>query len=335
MTHNIKAILGAFLASVSFVATAQATEKIVLYTDRPTARLQPAADKFFAETGVQVEIVEKAYPQILAQLNAEGAATPADLVMTKDLVYLSELAQMGWLKSYESSLIDGKVIPTMKHPANLWAPTSFRARTIVYNPNKVNPSELSTYEDLADAKWAGRLCLRTSNHGYNEGLVADLVVRHGFDKTKEIVDGWVQNLAIDPIKGDTPLLEQIASGACDVGIANHYYLAQLVAQNPNFPVKVFYADQNNGGVHTNGTGVGLISTTKNTELATKFMETLLDDQINLDISTGHFDFPAIKYLAPNTLIKDWGRFTISGNNWFTIGQQVPAAREIFKQTGYK
>lgn len=329
-----KKALGLALVTSAFLTSANAAEKIVLYTDRPTARLQPAADKFFKETGVLVEIIEKPYPQILAQLNSEGATTPADLVMTKDLVYLSELAQQGWLQPYSSDYIDNKVIPTMRHPSNLWAPTSFRTRTIVYNPNTVNPAELSTYENLADAKWAGRLCLRTSNHGYNEALVADLIVRNGYEKAKTIVDGWVQNLAVDPIKGDTALLEQIASGICDVGISNHYYLAQLLEKNPNLPVKIFFADQQNGGVHTNGTGIGLVKTSNNQALATRFMETVLDDQINLDITTGHFEFSAIKYLIPATMIKDWGKFTISPNNWSEIGEQVPAARQLFKEVGY-
>lgn len=315
--------------------TSQASDKIVLYTDRPTARLQPAADKFFQETGVVVEIVEKAYPQILAQLNAEGESTPADLVMVKDLVFLSELSGQGLLKPYASETITSKVAESMRDPQNLWTAVSYRARTIAYNVNKVSPQELSTYEDLADVKWAGRLCLRTSNHNYNEALVADLISRNGYEVAKNIVDGWVQNLAVDPIKGDTAILEQMASGVCDVAIVNHYYLAQLVAQNPNFPVKIFFANQGQGSVHTNGTGIGILKYSKNEALATKFMETLLDDQINLDMSTGHFEFPAVKYLAPASLIKDWGTFSVPMMNWSVIGESVPAARQLFSEVGYK
>lgn len=327
-----KGIVSALLTLSS--VTALATDKIVLYTDRPTARLQPAADQFFAKTGVQVEIVEKAYPELLAKLTSEGAETPADLIMTKDLVYLHELTSKGFFQPYESELIKAKVSENMRHPQDLWTATSFRTRTIAYNPATVDARDLSTYEDLATEKWAGRLCVRTSKHGYNEALGAEMIVKHGYNKAKEIIAGWVANLAVDPIKGDTAALEQMASGICDVAIVNHYYLAQLIANNPNFPIKIFFANQNTDGAHTNGTGIGILKSSKNAKLATLFMETLLDDQINLELSTGHFEFPAVKYLVPGSLIKDWGTVKTTTNNWSVIGEKVEEARNLFKEVGY-
>ena len=210
---------------------------------------------------------------------------------------------------------------------------------IVYDSTRVKATELSGYEDLADAKWAGRLCVRTSNSAYNEALVGGLIETRGAAKAKQIVEGWVANLAVDPLAGDTAVLEAIANGVCDVGITNTYYLGQMLAKNPGFPVRAHFVDQAvsglGGGVLGNGTGAGVAATSKQSALATKFIELLLTDKFQLEMTTAHFDYPAKLGLLPTTLVKDWGTIRFNEANWTAVGSRATEAKALMQAVGYK
>lgn len=330
-----RSILGLF--SVLFVTglATQAHADLTIYTDRPTARVQSIADEFTKMTGEKVVIVEEAYGKLLTRLKTEGSASPADIIFVKDLVYLAELSNLGWFQPLNSTVVDQSVAPQMRDPKSFWTAITVRGRTIVYDSTRVQASELKGYEDLAHEKWAGRLCLRTGSSAYNEALVGGLIEVHGAAKATEIVDGWVQNLATDPIPGDTGVLEAIANGVCDVGITNTYYLGQMVAKNPAFPVKAYFADQTSTGVFGNGTGAGVSVTSKQKDLATKFIELMLTDKFQLEMSSSHFDYPAKQGLLPSTLVKDWGTFKYNDANWTAVGSRAEEARELIKTVGYR
>lgn len=315
-----------------FASVAQAD--LTLYTDRPTARLQPAADAFHARTGQKVNIVEASYDQLMARLQAEGAGTPADLLFVKDLVYLGEVADKGMFQAMPSTRAAAQVASAMRHPQNHWVAVTYRARTLAYDPTRVDIRTISSYEDLADAKWAGRLCLRTSKGGYNEALTAQLIAKNGAQRTQTLLKGMIDNLAAPVFPNDTALLQAIAAGTCDIGIVNHYYLAQLHAQNPNFPVKIHFLDQNKGGTHVNGSGIGILKTSRQAALAQQFIDLLLSREFQLQISAGHFDYPAVMGLAPTSLIRNWGTFRASDANWQDVSRFVPTARNLFRQVGY-
>jgi len=308
---------------------------ITVYTDRPLERLQPIADKFKSDTGTEVNLVGLAYADMVKRLDSEGDATPADLLMVKDLVLLGEMANAGRFQAMQSTLVRGAISSAMRHPENLWTAITFRARTLVYAADRVQPSQISTYEDIAKPEWKGRLCLRTSKGGNNEALVAHLVAVNGKADAKRTVQGWMTNLAAAVFPNDTSLMEAMANGTCDVGIVNTYYLGQLLKNRPSFPVKVLFANQNGRGVHTNGAGIGIAKQSKNRELAARFVEALLSDEAQLSISSGHMDYPAKIGLRPNTLIKDWGTFKVDSLNWSEISRFLPAAKEIFKEVDYK
>ncbi|MFP5520371.1 MAG: extracellular solute-binding protein [Bdellovibrionia bacterium] len=326
-----KILLSSLLTLVGAVASANT---LTIYTDRPTARLQPIADEFTKSTGAAVTIVELPYKDLLAKLEAEGAASPADLIYTKDLVYQAELAKKGFYQAMNSKSVQTTVAAAMRDPGNLWTAVSYRARTLVYDAGRVDVSKINTYEDLANEEWAGRLCLRTSNNSYNEALVASFIHNMGYDKAKAVVAGMVDNLAGDVAKGDTGLLETIANGGCEIGLANHYYLAALVAKNPNFPVKVKFLDQNGRGTHVNGSGIGIAKTSQNPALAQQFIELLLTDSVQDYVSASHFEYPAAQHMLPSTLIKDWGTFKADSANWSAIGEEVESAKKLVKEVGY-
>lgn len=326
-------VLFSVLFSMGFATKAHAD--LTIYTDRPTERVQSIADDFTKATGEKVVIIEDAYGNLLKRLKAEGSASPADIIFVKDLVYLAELSKLGWFQPMSSTLVEQSVAKQMRDPKSFWTAITVRGRTLVYDSTRVQASELKGYEDLAHEKWAGRLCLRTGASAYNEALVGGLIEVHGLAKATEIVDGWVQNLAADPIAGDTGVLEAIANGVCDVGITNTYYLGQMLAKNPAFPVKAHFADQNSTGVFGNGTGAGVAITSKQKDLATKFIELMLSDKFQLEMSSAHFDYPAKQGLMPSTLVKDWGAFKYNDANWTTVGSRAEEARELIKTVGYR
>lgn len=320
---------------LSILSTTVFAETLTIYTDRPTARVQPIADQFKAQTGIDVIIIEKAYADILTQVQAEGEATPADLIFTKDLVFLSDLTNKGLLQPMVSSAVKGRVVPAMKDVNDNWIGITYRARTLVYAPDRVQPSEISDYADLADAKWAGRVCMRTSKGTYNVALIASLVHHKGETAAKNIMSGILDNLAVDVFPNDTAMMEAMAKGVCDIGIANTYYLAGILQQKPNFPVKPLFANQNSTGTHVNGSGIGIVKYSKKAALAEQFISLMLTEENQLWLSGSHMEYPAATGVVPNTLIKDWGVFTADTTPWSVIGESVSTAKEIIRDLEYK
>ncbi len=322
-------------ALVALSAVAASAETLTIYTDRPTARVQPIADQFKTQTGVDVVIIEKAYADVLKQLQDEGETTPADLVFTKDLVFLSDLTQRGLLQPLSSVAIKSRVAPAMKDINDNWVGVTYRARTIVYAPDRVSPSEISDYADLADPKWAGRVCMRTSKGTYNVALIAGLVHHNGAEAAKAILTGLLDNLAADVYPNDTAMMNAMANGICDIGIANTYYLAGMIAQNPNFPIKPLFANQSTTGTHINGSGIGIVKYSQKAALAEQFISLMLTEENQLWLSGSHMEYPAALGVTPNTLIKDWGAFKVDPTSWSIIGESVPAAVNIIKDLDYK
>ncbi len=321
----------AFTIVASLLISLNAWADLTVLTDRPQARMAKAAQEFTAKTGVNVVFVEAGYSDLLKKLEEKS---PADVIITKDLVYLTELDQKKLLAPMAQSAAVQKVQDFMRGNGKNWVALSYRVRTVAYDPSRVEAAELTTYEDLASPKWRGRLCMRSSSGSYNEGLVAYLIQTHGINKAEAIVRGWVANLAAPVFRNDTSMLEAIANGSCDVGISNHYYLAQLHAKNPNYPVQIAFLNQTQGGVHSNGAGMGIVAETSQTALAQQFIETLLADQYQLEISAAHFDYPAAKNLAPTSLIKNWGTPKLDNSSWSDIGKHIAEARRIMKEAGY-
>lgn len=311
-----------------------AQAELVVYSDRPQSRFAEAVQEYTAQTGEEVIFFEAKYSQLVDRLVAEGSMSKADLILTKDLVYVADLKKKDLLKSFSASSAVETVPSFMRGKQNEWVTLSLRARTAVYNPSLVGANELTTYADLADPKWQGSLCLRTSQAAYNEALTAGLIAKHGEEAAAAIVSGWVNNLAYAPMPNDTEVLNNIAQGNCLVGIVNHYYFAGIKSRDPNFPVEIAFLNQADQGVFTNGTVLGLLKTTDNEENAQKFLEILLQEKHQLSISGAHFDFPAVEGLAPDTFIKDWGSFLKNPLSWDDIGEQVPQARKIMDEAGY-
>lgn len=325
--------LSVLLAGLFIAQMAQAD--LTIYSDRVKDRFNNAIAKFEAQTGQKVNFVEASYTDILGKLQSEGAKSPADLVMTKDLVYLGDLKSKSLLQPMKETAATKRLHNFMRDKDLNWVGMTFRARSAVYDSSRTNPAELSTYQDLASNKWQGRLCLRTGAAAYNQALVAHLIVTTGSKAAQETVEGWVRNLATTVFPDDVAAMNALLNGTCDVAIVNHYYLAGMLAKNPNLPLKMAFLNQGTGGVHTNGTGIGIVKVSKQQALAQQFIDIVLSDSVQLDMSNAHLDYPAVAGLAPQTLIKDWGTFKMSPNYWSDLSLKVDQAKAIIQGAGYQ
>lgn len=326
-----KILFAAFTVLFAFPVWAELT----VYTDRSKDRYANAAKAFEAQTGEKIVFVEGATKDLLSKLETEGKQTPADLIIAKDLIFLNELSIKKLLQPMVKSAAVNTVDESMRDSNLNWVALTYRARSVAFDPSRDSASDFSTYEDLAGPNWKGRLCLRSSKGNYNEALTSYLIETHGIVKTESIIAGWLENLAAPVFASDNAVLEAIANGVCDVGIVNTYYLGQTLNKNPSFPVSMAFLEQQGNGVHTNGSGVAIVGASLKQNLAQQFVDILLTDAIQLEVSAAQFEYPAASHLLPNTLLKDWGKFKVSPTKWSDLSKWYSDARRIMDEAGYQ
>ncbi|MBQ0130873.1 MAG: extracellular solute-binding protein, partial [Comamonas sp.] len=214
------------LVGAATLAQAAQPQAVTVYSSRIEALLKPTLDEYTKQTGVKINLLTDRGGSLSERLAAEGASSPADVLITVDVGNLWNAAERGLLQKIDSPILNANVPVNFRDEGNRWWGLSQRERTIFYAADRVKPAQLSTYEDLADPKWKGKLCLRTSKQAYTQSLVAMLIAKHGVEKAEAITKGWVNNLAGDVFTNDASLLKAVAAGQCDVGIANTYYFGR-------------------------------------------------------------------------------------------------------------
>jgi len=326
-------ILAALAGLAGQPALASAAEEVVIYSARHYGQ-EPAFDAFTKATGIQIKMLNGDAGQIFERLKAEGDKTPADVLLTVDAGNLWNAARAGLLAPVTSPELDKNVPAHLRDPEHRWFGLTVRARTIMYNPKKVTPAELSTYEALGDPKWKGRLCLRTSSYIYNQSMLATFIRRHGEPRTEEIVRGWVANRPT-LINGDTKILEAIAAGQCDVGITNSYYLARMLKKDPATPVALFWANQQTTGTHVNVSGAGVTAHAKNRANAIKLLEYLSGLAAQQMFADTSLEYPANPRAEANAIVKAWGPFKQDELNVAAAGEFQAAATRLADRAGYK
>lgn len=328
-------LISAGVVLASLLSVPAAADTVTVYSARNEQLLKPLLDRYSKETGTQIKLLTTNEGALLARLKAEAESTPADVLITVDAGNLWLAAQQGQLRPLNSAVLEKNIPAHLRDPGNEWFGLSVRARTIVYNKATVKPAELSTYEDLASQKWKGRLCLRTSKKVYNQSLVAMMISEIGEQKTEAIVRGWVANLKTDPFPDDTSLLKAIAAGQCDVGIANTYYLGRLLVKEPDFPVGLFWANQNGSGTHVNVSGAGITKHAKNPAGAQKLIEYLSMEAAQNFYVDEDLEFPANPKVQANSIIKNWGPFKPNLLNVAKAGELQVTATRLMDRAGYK
>ncbi|AOZ52545.1 extracellular solute-binding protein [Chromobacterium vaccinii] len=325
-------MLAAALAAVAGPALA---EDVVVYSARGEQLLKPIVEAYKKETGVNVKLVSDKEGPLMERLRAEGRNSPADLLLTVDAGNLWQAERMGLLKAVNSPVLDANIPAHLRDPAKQWYGLSIRARTIFYNTQKVKPSQLSSYADLADPKWKGKLCLRTSKKVYNQSLVGMMLAEMGPAKTEQVVKGWVGNLAAAPFPDDTKMLEAIAAGQCEVGIANTYYYGRMMEKSPKLPVGIFWADQAGKGAHVNISGAGVTRHARNEKGAVKFLEWLSSEKAQNMFADVNLEFPVNPKVKPDARVAAWGDFKHNYINVSNAGARQAEAVKLMDRAGYK
>lgn len=312
-------------------------EPLVIYSTRKEQLLEPLLKAYEAHSGQKIKVIYDSEGPLLEKLKLEGDRSPADLLLVVDAGNLWRAADLGLLSPLQSPILEKNVPPSLRDPNNLWFAVTRRVRGIVYNPSKINPAELSSYEDLASAKWKGKLCLRSSSKVYNQSLVAMMLERLGPVETKKVVRGWVDNLAVQVFSDDTSLIKALQSGPCQLGIVNSYYLGNLLKSEPQFPAKMFWPNQKTSGAHVNISGAGVTKYSKNKAAAQKLIEWMTESSAQKILSDMNMEFPVNSgaSLALNDILKNFGTFKGDTLNLSIAGRRQKEAVMLMDSVGYQ
>ena len=324
----------AALALTLFGGTAQAADEVVVYSSRIDELIKPVFDAYTAKTGVKIKFITDKEAPLMQRIKAEGENGVADLLLTVDAGNLWQAEQMGILQPIKSAVIDQNIPPQYRASSHDWTGLSLRARTIAYSTDRVKPGELSTYEALADKNWEGRLCLRTAKKVYNQSLTATLIENHGEAETEKLIKGWVNNLSTDVFSDDTAVLQAIAAGQCDVGIVNTYYYGRLHKEKPDLPVKLFWPNQADRGVHVNLSGIGLTKHAPHPEAARKLVEWMTGEEAQKLFADINQEFPANPKVKPSTEVAAWGSFKADSIPVEVAGKRQAEAIRLMDRAGW-
>jgi iron(III) transport system substrate-binding protein len=325
----------AVLAGLAVVGPAQAAgEPLVVYSARKYQLVEQLFQEYGRERGIEVKSVTDDGAPLIQRLTAEGANSPADVFISVDAGDLWRATQAGLLQPVKSPTLEAAIPAHLRDPEGHWFGLAVRARTIAYSTARVKPADLSTYAALGDARWKGKLCLRSGKAVYNQSLVAMFINDMGEEATEQMVRTWIGNLAAEPFSNDTLMLKAMAAGQCDIGITNSYYLGRLQNEQKDFPVQIFWADQAGRGTHVNISGGGVMKHAKNRAEAVRFLEWLASPAVQQRFAAVNFEFPANAGVDPLPEVKAWGAFKPNTVNVGLIGKTQPAAVMLIDRAGW-
>jgi iron(III) transport system substrate-binding protein len=289
-------------------ASAQSGE-VNVYTYREAKLIQPMFDAFSRETGIKVNIIS-ANSGLEQRIKSEGANSPADVLLSVDIARLEEAVQLGISQPIISAALDNVIPAQYRDPEGHWYGISTRARVIYASRERVKETAIS-YEDLADPKWKGRVCIRSGQYIYNNALFAAYLARHGEAKTEQWLKALKANLAQRPSGGDREVARDIAGGKCDIGVANSYYWALMLNKEAERKpwadaTKVILATFKDGGTHMNMSGVVLTKHAPNKANAIKLIEWLVGPAAQQMYADLNYEYPVRAGIALNATIAGFG-----------------------------
>src|SRR6185503_14273487 len=340
----------AFIGRISILACltaasmhAGAQEKVLnLYSSRHYQTDEALYSDFTRQTGIRINRIEAPEDALIERLRNEGAASPADVLVTVDAGRLWRAEQLGLFQPVKSAALDSRVPAHLRHPDGLWFGFSTRARVIVYNKDAVKAGEIRSYEDLADPKWKGKVCMRSSSNMYNLSLAASLVSHDGEQKTEQWARGVVANFARDPKGGDTDQIKAVAAGECALTLSNTYYYARLVkSTKPDerevaAKTGVIWPNQDGRGTHVNISGAGVLKNAPHRDAAIKFLEYLAGNDAQRYFADGNNEYPAVKSaMIDNPALAGMGSFKPDTLNVSALGRHQPEAQKVYDRAGWR
>jgi iron(III) transport system substrate-binding protein len=312
-----------------------------VYSARKDALIRPALDMFTEETGTKVNLITASADALIERLQMEGALSPADIFITTDAGRLGRAVSAGLLKPVSSKTLNESIPPNLRDPKGRWFGLSVRARPIVYSKDRVDPSELSTYENLVSEKFHKRICIRSSGNIYNQSLVASIIASIGEESATSFSRGIVNNMARPPTGGDRDQIKAVAAGVCDIAIVNTYYLAGMLGSADSIEVAaaekidVFWPNQNDRGTHINISGAGVTTHARNTGSAVQLMEFLVTPKVQEWYARINGEYPVIKKASPSATLAAWGDFKHDSVNLSLFGQLNAKAVRIMDKVGWR
>ena len=300
-------------AGVILATSGSSSDELVIYSARSHYGEEEPFERFAQDTGTDLRLRGGDASELYERLKTEGDDTPADVLITVDAANLWRAQQAG--------LIDS------------WKPLTLRARTIMRSKERVKPGEVTTYEGLGDPRWKGRLCLRSGTSEYNVSFVADRLAKDGRAATERMLRRWMAN---DPdiLGSDTDVLNAIADGDCDVGLANSYYLGRELEEDPDFPVTLEWADQQGRGTHVNLSGLGVVRGSDQAETARKLIDFLLEPRQQEVFAQNNHEFPVVKGARPSPEIAQFGDFKRDPIDVEGAGEHLTEALNLMDEVGW-
>lgn len=297
--------------------------------------------KFTDQTGIKINVIKGSADQLIERLISEGGNSPADILLTVDAGRLHRAKVAGILQPIESKILSENIPPSMRDEDGYWFGLTVRARVLVYSKERVTPDQLSTYEDLANRKWRGKIAVRSSSNIYNQSLMASIIASNGSRKALSWAKSIRKNMARAPRGSDRDQARAVAAGLADVAIMNTYYLG-ILANSPDAKdrevfkkVSVFFPNQNDRGTHINISGAGITKSSKNKKDAIKFLEFLSDSDSQKTFGSVNYEYPIKIEANQSELLKSWGTFKYDKLNLSVLGANNAEAVKLFDKAGWE
>jgi len=314
---------------------------ITVFTERHYDTDQAIYNRFTELTGIKVNLISDGADQLITRLINEGEDTVADLLIIADAGKLEQAKSRDLFQSVESAILDANIPSAYKDVDHYWFGLTIRARIIAYHPDRVQVSELSTYESLVDAKWKGRIVTRTSTNIYNQSLMASMIEIMGETDAKAWAAGIVSNFARDPQGNDRDQAKAVIAGVADLAIMNTYYMGRMLySSDPNEVVvaetlSIFFPNQETTGTHINVSGAGVTKYSKKADLAIQLIEYLSSEEAQSSFADGNFEYPVNPNVEPHALLVSWGTFKKQEITLDALGKHSVRASILLNEVGWK
>lgn len=345
LTFLTSTALCATLAAISLLASmpALAQDKVLnLYTARHYQTDEALYTGFTKRTGIRVNRIEGGEDALFERIRSEGANSPADVFITVDIGRIWRADQAGLFAPVRSEILESRIPAEFRDPDHKWFGFSARARVIVYNKAEIKPGALRDYEDLADPRWKGKICTRSSTHPYMLSLTASMIAHHGEAQAAAWIQGLRANLARNPQGGDTDQIRAAAAGECAIALTNQYYFVRLMRSSKPADKRVverlavLFPNQSNRGTHMNISGGGMLRHAPNKKAAQDFLEYLASDEAQAYFADGNNEWPTVPAVkVSNPELESLGRFKTDRINVSALGKNQAIAQKISDRAGYR
>ena len=319
------------------------SKEINIYSQRHYDSDKMQYKKFEEKTGIKVNVTKAGADELIQRLKNEGDNSQADLFITVDVGKLWQASDMGLFQKFNDQKVFDNIDPQFLDKNGFWVPVTYRSRVVVYSNERVKKEDLSTYEDLANEKWRGRLLVRSSSNAYNQALMSSLVANLGPEAVTSWSEAVVKNFARDPKGSDRDQVKAIAAGQGDIAIVNSYYIGLLLASekeeeiNAGKAVSVFFPNQGAGerGAHINVSGIALAKNAPNKENAIELIKYLTSVEGQETYVNNSYEYSVNPNVKPDEIVQAWGEFKKDPVDLNMLGVKRDEAIRIFDKTGWK